>query len=199
MAEYSQTAIEQSERIYSKRLGDINISTLVENRGISLHKIAAMAEDANLTPAETGNLVHRIAQLRTLRHHAKDVLSGTKYVEMRINDQHGGAVELDLVTIRGTRHYIHDYKPINIRDIQDKPWASDFVKWLTHKHNGDYSQIGNFRSMPPSLHANFREFLRDHVQQYRKQLENYRNIYSKHFGISPEQVKTSVIPYYVNR
>ena len=177
------------------------MAQLVENKDLSFHEIAAIGDKSNLKPTVTGNLVHRVAELRTLKYHAGDILSGRRFVELKLESGDGSFKEIDLVTIqkKNGNHFIHDHKPINLNDIQGKPWAQEFSRWLQLEHNGKYENIGNFRSMRPELHKNFQSFLSENVKKFKNQMEDYRDIYSANFGIPKNKIKTSVLPYYVKR
>lgn len=173
----------------------------MNDKSISFHEIAAIGDESNLTPTETGNLVHRVAELRSLRHHSRQIISGRRYAELNLETKDGNSIEIDLVTVQNKMgmHIIHDYKPVNIQRINDEPWAKNFNHWLQKERNGNYCNIGNYRSMNSELRNNFQQFLKDQVDQHHHQLENYREIYSNHFGVPLNRIKTSVLPYYVNR
>jgi len=201
---YCKEAINSMETKYgrSTKYG-LDIQSLVDNRKYSLSSIAQQADSAGLSPTQTGTLVHRIAELRGLQDHTQEVIDGVRLLEQPIYTEEGRRVELDHVIIRGDTHYILDYKPINIADIiNEQPWGQEYKAWIDQKHDGDYTKIKNLstRDMPDELRKNLCEFLRNEMTRYKKQTENYQQIYRQQKGLGDNiKVKTAIHPYFVYR
>lgn len=180
------------------KFGISNIAKLVEEEHISLHRIAQIAGQS-INATETGTFIHRVAELRALRHHRDEILAGKRYVELQVQMSDGSRGEIDLVTVRRNFHHIHDYKPIDLRRIEHKSWAGDFEHWLTIERRGDFTRIGNYRDMQPGLKARFNEFLKDETRKYKAKLDAYCDAYAERFGVPRSKVKPNVLPYYVKR
>lgn len=191
-----QRKLETSTATYADRFSPERMRQWVQQKNLSFAEVAREAQHANMTPQETGTLVHRVAELRTLEHQQRRLLNGERFVEFSPGDS---TKELDLVTVRGDKSYIHDYKPVNLVDVENKPWARDFKRWLDETHGGDYTKIRGLNTMPPDLHDQFRDFVAEAVAKHREQLRQYCDLYADATGVARNKVTPSVYPYYVWR
>ena len=177
-----------------------------------LTRVATLCGKAGLDESATGRNVHRMHELHVLEKHPQDVLVGREEVELRINycgpDGKNAYVELDDVKhLRDGSHSIEDYKPINLshfeRTTAGKAWAGWAEKAVgpgfREQIQAGKSPFFNYEthnSMPASIRAGLREYLRDVKQSSTPQLQKYKELYSTGRGISPEKVRTTVRPYF---
>ncbi len=166
------------------------------------------AERANLTPAEVGNIVHRIAELRTLYARPDEILEGVRLVEQRINfikDGEQRHVEIDTVIRRGDKHYLRDYKPINLGDFERTEAGKQWAAWME-------SHIGkNFRErikmglnpfvkgQSKEIRDSLQEFLKEATKRHKEKLDKYRSLYIEANNLNPQLVQVHVRPYFLYR
>lgn len=179
-----------------------------------LTQAATLAEQAGLDAAATGRIVHRVAEMRTMDLHPDEIIDGTRMAEQRIDyvDEDGQErhVEIDDVIVRGDKHYIRDYKPLNMQDFENTEAGQCWAEWMEANVGRDFRQriqagsnpfdIGaSEQPMPREIRVGLQDFLRDATEQHKEQLGSYRELYAAARNIDPSQVRTSVRPYFVYR
>jgi hypothetical protein len=183
-----------------------------ENRSTStrdvLSYIANVCERAGVDHRQTGNLVHRVAEMRTLHQHPYEVLNGIRMVEQRIDYIQDGEhhhAEVDTVIVRGEQHYIRDYKPINLEDFETTEIGQEWSKWMNDHVGADYQtrlKMGEnpFRvGQPIEMRHGLRDFLKESTAQYKQRLNQYKEIYQLANELDSRNVHVSVRPYFVYR
>lgn len=169
---------------------------------------ATLCERAVLSPTESGKLVHRISELRTLHQHPDEVLDGARMAEQRIDvllDGKWRRPEIDQVIRRGDKHYIRDYKPVDLSKFEQTPAGQRWSRWMENRLGKDFRRrIQNgrnpfVRGMPKETRIGLRDYLRAETRKHNVQLEGYRSAYTRALKLDPEQVQTHVRPYYVFR
>lgn len=172
-------------------------------------RVAGLAQDAGLDAVATGRIVHRMAELYTLYTKRQEVKAGKRLVEHRVNyvDSDGKErhIEIDAVIIKGNKHYIRDYKPLNLAKFEKTEQGQRWAKWMEKNVGPDFREqirMGELNpllreDMPKDLRAALHRFLRGEVRAYRDQLESYREVYMKTYGLRPENVpRPHVRPYF---
>jgi len=182
--------------------------------GDPLTRAATLAEQAGLDGTSTGRIVHRVAEIRTIELHPDEVIDGTRRAEQRIDyigeDGQKHHIEIDDVIVRGDKHYLRDYKPLNLQDFEDTEAGQRWAKWMEANVGEDFRQhiqaglnpygIGaSEQPMPREIRSGLQDFLRDVTEQHKQQLDGYRELYAKARDIDPGQVRTAVRPYFVYR
>jgi hypothetical protein len=182
--------------------------------GDPLTRAATLAEQAGLDGAAIGRIVHRVAEIRTMELHPDEVIDGTRRAEQRIDyigeDGQKHHIEIDDVIVRGDKHYLRDYKPLNLQDFEDTEAGQRWAKWMEANVGEDFRQriqaglnpygIGaSEQPMPREIRSGLQDFLRDVTEQHKQQLDGYRELYAKARDIDPGQVRTAVRPYFVYR
>lgn len=193
------SGLEQLEAKWGARLPHLERWVTDRNTPLmaTLAEVAGEADRLGVSAAERGTLVHRIAELRTLYQHSGAIAAGQRLVEQSITTD-TGRVELDLVSVRGDTHYIHDYKPINLAQVLKEPWGNQFQAWLDQTHHGDYRLVRSPNSMPEGLRKQYVTFLRGQVARHVSEIDakGYRDLYAGARGLSTTQVRYSIIPYW---
>lgn len=172
--------------------------------------VSGVAQQAGADEQATGRLVHRIAELRTLAHYPNDILRGIRQTEQYIayQDETGANhhIEIDTVIVRGSRHFVRDYKPINLRDFEQIPAGHAWAQWAREQVGSDYGQriqMGENpyfgQTMPADIRRGLQQFLTGAARKHRDQLSRYHRLYAAARNIPEQQVSSSVRPYFVYR
>lgn len=182
--------------------------------GDPLTRAATLAQQAGLDAAATGRIVHRAAEMRTMKLHPDEIVDGTRMAEQRIDyvDEDGQEhhIEIDDVIVRGDKHYIRDYKPLNLQAFEETDAGRRWAEWMEANVGGDFRQRIQAGSnpydtgtseqpMPREIRAGLQDFLRTATEQHKQQLDSYRELYAKARNIDGGQVHTAVRPYFVYR
>ncbi len=175
-------------------------------------RVAGLAQDAGLDAAATGRIVHRMAELHTLHTKPQDVETGKRLVEHRVDYVDGDGkerhIEIDAVIIKGDKHHIRDYKPLNLAKFEETEQGQRWAEWMEKNVGPDFREqirMGELnpllqKDMPEDLRASLHGFLKEEVRAHRDQLETYREVYMKTYGLRPENVpRPHVRPYFTYR
>lgn len=182
--------------------------------GDPLTRAATLAQQAGLDAAATGRIVHRVAEMRTMELHPDEIVDGTRMAEQRIDyiDEEGQEhhIEIDDVIVRGDKHYIRDYKPLNLQDFEDTEAGQRWAEWMEANVGGDFRQRiqagsnpydtgSSEQPMPREIRAGLLDLLRNETEKHRQQLNGYCELYAKARDIDSGQVRTAVRPYFIYR
>ncbi len=175
-------------------------------------RVAGLAQDAGLDAAATGRIVHRIAELQILYAKTHEVGAGKRLVEHRVDyvDSDGKErhIEIDVIIIKGDKHHIRDYKPLNLAKFEETEQGQRWAEWMEKNVGPDFREqirMGKLnpllqKDMPEDLRASLHGFLKEEVRAHRDQLETYREVYMKTYGLRPENVPCPhVRPYFTYR
>ena len=175
-------------------------------------RVAGLAQDAGLDAVATGRIVHRMAELYTLHTKRQEVETGRRFVEHRVDyvDDEGKEryIEIDAVIIKGDKHHIRDYKPLNLAKFEKTEQGHRWAEWMEKNVGPDFREkirMGELNPLlqegvPKDLRASLHRFLREEVKAYRDRLEMYRKVYTKAYGLRPENVpRPHVRPYFTYR
>ncbi len=163
-------------------------------------KIHDWCQESGCRPSVAGTLVHRFMELRTMHQHPDEVVAGLRKLEHRI-DYQGGYKRLDGVLIRGDTHYIYDYKPVNMADFMQTEAGQTYIPLLEREFGADYPRklTGGIKHLPPDMRQAVHDFITETNAHHRRQLEPYKYLYAQAAGLSDDQVKGHIRPYFVYR
>lgn len=194
--------------------GESKLEELIQTGGGDLPtRVAAIAQQAGLEPTAIGRIVHRVAELQTLNQHPDEVADGTRLAEQRIDYTDTGGksrhIEIDNVIQRGDQHYLRDYKPVNIQDLEKneeagtnwKSWLDDHEGFRERLEKGEnpFSLVGEDGKIPKDVRDELQGFLKESTAKHKEQLDKYRAVYAESRNIELDNVKTAVRPYFVYR
>jgi hypothetical protein len=196
----------------------------IESKGISLEDLTekqangnfskylthvhGLAQEAGISSSSSGTLVHRLAELHTLRRYPDEVASGGRLLEQTITYQGEDGTEhrkeLDRVTVRNGTHHIQDIKPIHLGEFAQTEEGQAWTSQMTNLHGEDFrekikrGEISPLDGLP--VHDSSRtalvSFSKKDVGKYKIQLDKYRQLYQQ-ANPNVKTAKPSVLPYYV--
>ena len=160
--------------------------------------VAKQCDSVGMPSYVRGTFTHRVAQIVELQTHPEDFINGKRFVELKTPKGEDGYVEIDKVIIRGDKHYIVDYKPIDLSRCFDQPWGEQFKAWLDKQCKDDLSEFP--KNVPNDIKGYITEFLRKEMRKYRGQANENKELYRQWLegkGQKDVIIKTSIQPYYV--
>ncbi|MEM4724349.1 MAG: hypothetical protein QXP01_05000 [Candidatus Hadarchaeum sp.] len=183
---------------------------MLRAKGDILTRAAGFAVQAGLDSQATGRLIHRIGELRVNTTRSDEVLKGTRLTEQRIDYIKDGKrryVEIDEVIIKGKKHYIRDYKPINIREFERTEKGKIWAQWMEEHVGKDFRERLRSGENPFSFRVpgireankDLVDFLKLKTSKYKSQLEKYTDLYSQAYGVDKTLVKANIQAYFVYR